>query len=91
MKPPKIIGVSYSVSLHEVKKNISFMGPQIIDKIHRQIAVELHDEFIKETDDEYIRTYEFRAYVVTPSELEAMIQEGVQKKRMSGYPTGIMY
>lgn len=92
MKIPKVINVSYSVSRWELDKHILFMRPQVIDSIYRQLAVELHDGMIKEIDDEdeYIKTFDFKAYVVTPSELEKMIQEGVQK-RMNGYPSGTLY
>jgi hypothetical protein len=92
MKIPKIITVSYSISRFELDKHIQFMRSQVIDKIYKQLAVELHDGMIREidSDNEYIKTFDFKAYVVTPSELEQMIQEGVQK-RMAGYPTGIMY
>lgn len=90
MKISKIISVSYSISRHELNKHISFMRPRVIDKIYKQLAVELHDGMFRENDDEYIKTFDFKAYVVTPSELEQMIQEGVQK-RMNGYPSGTLY
>lgn len=92
MKIPKIINISYSVSRLELDTHIKFMRPQVIDKIYKQLATELHDGMITEIDieDKYIKTFDFKAYVVTPSELEQMIQEGVNK-RIFGYPSGILY